>query len=256
MTVFPINCSYVRNNSIVCKVLQCCCSVLQGVVRTANLFIIFFLCCICVTWLSTQASWMTWLVIHIMRCMSCMSLRVMCVLCAQRGLERSTANSHSWHASSYTCDSYTLYARKEERSTTQYCAQPIHAWCASSYTIHHVVYILCAQRGLARSTAHTYSCVTPRLVIHVLCTQRGVRHSTAHSPFICDMPHLSGHLIRMHTHVICEMTRLARCMHVLLLLVLCHFAGFARPVWGRSKCLPSFLIQSDLCIVYFLYSIL
>jgi len=34
-----------------------------------------------------------------------------------------------------------------------------------------------------------------------------------------------------------------------LLCVLCHFTGFTRPVWGRSECLPIFLIQSDLCVL-------
>ena len=41
----------------------------------------------------------------------------------------------------------------------------------------------------------------------------------------------------------------------LLLWVLCHLTGFTRLVWGRSKCSPSFLIQSDLCIVYVDYSL-
>jgi len=39
------------------------------------------------------------------------------------------------------------------------------------------------------------------------------------------------------------------CFVSLSLWVLCHFTGFTRLVWGRSKCPPSFLIQSDLCIV-------
>ena len=33
-----------------------------------------------------------------------------------------------------------------------------------------------------------------------------------------------------------------------VLCVLCHFTGFARLVAGRSKCTPSFLLQSDLCL--------
>ena len=38
-----------------------------------------------------------------------------------------------------------------------------------------------------------------------------------------------------------------------LLWVLCHFTGFARLVWGRSKCSHSFLIQSYWCIFYFYF---
>jgi len=79
------------------------------------------------------------------------------------------------------------------------------------------------------------------------------------------MTHISdmAHLYEWHDWFICAMTHSSTVADKRqstrnswvgpLLSVLFHFPGVARLVSGRSKCWFSFLIQSDLWIVYFYY---
>jgi len=166
--------SYARNDSIICNVLQYLQRVavlLQCVAGCgAHSQSIYQIClfCTCVTWLSIQASYVIYETTHHVRskhakrtralqtaqpCVTCLIIYVCSVhvLCTQSGVRHSTAHSPFMRGMPHRVQLImpcAFYARKED----------LHA---------------------ALHTA--YSCVTPHLIIHILCTQRGVWDSTAHS---------------------------------------------------------------------------
>jgi len=60
--------------------------------------------------------------------------------------------------------------------------------------------------------------------------------------------------INIHTITVCNISwSYVWCLKSIWFLAYCATSQGARLVWGRHKCSPSFLIQSDLCNVHFQY---
>jgi len=152
-----------------------------------------------------------------------------------------------------------------------YTYTPVYTLTYTSIYIYMYIYI----------HVHIYICIYTTIPVYWRCVCTGFFKSLR-----CSRPHISQDRaggLRMHTHTpphtqakehthalthalanllgvavnprtffFCTQThtreKIAMAVLLSLLLwVLCHFTEFARLVWGR---VPSFLIRSDLCIVY------
>ena len=127
-------------------------------------------------------------------------------------------------------------------------AQYLHCVCVHVCMFAGVQMYVCGIRACVwvGVTPVNCMCVWERLCVCTVCCLCCGYCATSHVAVCCSVLQcvaVCGSVLQC-VAVCC---RVLQCVAVPLLWVLCHFTGFARLIWGRSKCSPSFLIHRAEC---------